>query len=223
MTRTDILNQIIARCGYTTYLEIGVQRGVNFQAIQCQTKVGVDPEPLYAPEENEVIRNLTSDAFFFMVLNRKSLIGKSKQSFDLIFIDGLHHDDQALRDFNNALKVLSPQGTIVLHDCNPPNEPCQRVPRETSEWCGDVWKAWGSIAAQNLADQAAFCIDTDYGVGVYSRHPHFDSQCRASLLHLQMATEGLQYKAWDYDFLAENRTELLNLITPEEFTKIIQS
>lgn len=212
MTRTDILNAIIQKCGYTTYLEIGVQKGVNWNAIKCEHKIGVDPEPQF---EDPFISKMTSDEFFAQPMKFQG------DGFDLIFIDGLHHADQVLRDFDNARKVISPHGTIVLHDCNPPNEESQRVPRETKEWCGDVWKAWAQIAVQNLGERAAFCIDTDYGVSVYSKHPAFESQQVATTTHLQFINEGIEVDTWDYDLLNEYRTELLNLISVDEWKKII--
>ena len=59
--RTDIINSLIQKFGYTTYLEIGVQNGVNFKRVICKYKVGVDPDPkveLYG------VYKMTSDHFF---------------------------------------------------------------------------------------------------------------------------------------------------------------
>ena len=75
---------------------------------------------------------MTSDAFFL----------QNKQLFDLIFIDGLHHSHQVLRDINNALRWLSPSGTIVLHDCNPWIEGRAEYPEPASEF---------SILPQNIS------------------------------------------------------------------------
>ena len=226
MTRTDILNAIIHKCGYTQYLEIGVQHGVNFQAIKCQYKVGVDPVPQYevdSIQEGQTFK-LTSDEFF------KRAIGISDR-FDLIFIDGLHHADQVLRDFNNAQKVLSPNGTIVLHDCHPPNEPCQRVPRETQEWCGDVWKAWVEIRKQNFkpgfVQNAMFCIDTDYGVGVYTQHTEVEIGKQALATEKEAFVSNfvrqLDFEELDYETLDFHRIELLNLISVEDWNQIINN
>ena len=66
---------------------------------------------------------MTSDAFF----------SQNNQIFDLIFIDGLHYSHQVLRDINNALRWLSPTGTIVLHDCNPSTEARAQYPQPESE------------------------------------------------------------------------------------------
>lgn len=215
MTRTDILNQIIKKCGYTTYLEIGVQYGVNFKAIDCDHKVGVDPEPLFKAEHPYTVYKETSDEYFIRW-------GKGDgQTFDLIFIDGLHHADQVLRDYQNSLKVLSPNGTIVFHDCNPPTELHQRVPRESKEWNGDVWKAWAKVVeTSRILDQESYCIDTDFGVGVISFHEELEDF--VSHNSRQLSKVPARKEAVNYKWLSGNRKEILNLISVEQWTKIIE-
>ena len=34
-------------------------------------------------------------------------IRKNKETFDIIFIDGLHHYDQVIKDINNSLNILN--------------------------------------------------------------------------------------------------------------------
>ena len=79
MTRTDIIQLLIDKIKAKSYLEIGVSGGENFQTIRCENKVGVDPE-LTSP----ATIFLTSDEFF----------KQNKDTFDVIFVDGLHHADQ---------------------------------------------------------------------------------------------------------------------------------
>ena len=61
--------------------------------------------------------------------------------YDIIFIDGLHHDYQVIRDIENSLNHLSDNGVIVCHDCLPFSEVMQRQEECYGEWTGDVWKA----------------------------------------------------------------------------------
>ena len=151
--RTEIINQLIEDNGYTSYLEIGVYDGVNFRAVKCKRKIGVDPDPKVG-----ATFRLPSDEFF--VVNRTT--------FDCIFIDGLHHADQVLRDINNSLACLNPGGTIVVHDCNPTSEAMQIVPRQQGEWTGDVWKAWQELRLTRR-DLKMWVYDIDYGVGIIQR------------------------------------------------------
>lgn len=150
MTRTSIINQYIRKYNYKSYLEIGVYDGKNFDAVKCDVKHSVDPDPKTRPTHR-----MTSDVFFHMW---------GDINYDLIFLDGLHHCDQVIRDIDNALACLSPGGTIIVHDCNPTTEIMQRVPRETGIWTGDVWRAW--MHFRKRTDLEMFVYDCDYGVGV---------------------------------------------------------
>jgi predicted O-methyltransferase YrrM len=48
---------------------------------------------------------------------KKKLFAKNTKKFDIVFVDGLHIEEQSTKDIHNALKVLNENGTIVVHDC----------------------------------------------------------------------------------------------------------
>jgi len=125
---TQLLNSLIERNNLKSYLEIGVQDPANnFDKIKCEMKHGVDPEV-----DGCRISKVGSDEYFSIM--------QEEIKFDLIFIDGLHHEAQVKRDFENSLRCLNENGFIVLHDCLPTNEAGTKVPRETKVWWGDVYK-----------------------------------------------------------------------------------
>ncbi|MBM3297270.1 MAG: class I SAM-dependent methyltransferase [Candidatus Aminicenantes bacterium] len=138
---------------------------------------------------------MTSDEFF----------AANKSSFDLIFIDGLHHRDQVERDILNALAVLNPGGTIVVHDCNPGDESMQVVPQSQEEWTGDVWKAWVKLRATRF-DLRMFVVDVDYGCGVIRRRKPDTMRTRGDM----------PYAVFD-----KNRRDLLNLIDVSDFLRCL--
>ena len=70
-TRADVINFYAKKIGAKSYLEIGVQTGATFHAVQIDHKVGVDPDP-----HSEATIHTTSDLFF-------SLNG---EKFDIIFV-----------------------------------------------------------------------------------------------------------------------------------------
>jgi hypothetical protein len=152
MTRTELINYLIAKHGYTSYLEIGIYDGINFSHIKCRVKVGVDPD-----RKTRATIKKTSDEFFRV----------NRQKFDLIFIDGLHYAQQVIRDINNSLGAISEGGTIVVHDCNPTTYEMQAVPRTQGIWTGDVWRAW--VYMRRRSDLSMYVIDTDYGCGIIRR------------------------------------------------------
>lgn len=176
-----LFNTLIEKYGYTSYLEIGQGMAENnLNWIKCRIRIGVDPDPVC-----NAAYCLPSDEFFRI----------NRETFDLIFIDGLHHADQAYRDIINALKILNQNGTIVVHDCNPFNEGMQMVPRSQDIWTGDVWKAWVRLRSER-SDLEMFVVDNDSGFGVI----------RPGIQKTISVPESLTYQ-----YLSERREYLLNL------------
>ena len=193
MKRTHVINRIIEKFKYKTYLEIGVKNPAkNFDRIRITQKDGVDP----SWRRNPVAGNkyeITSDKFF----------RKFHRSYDIIFIDGLHHHIQTDKDFHNSLSCLNQNGTIVLHDCNPTTKVMQDQPRTVSVWTGDVWKTILKLRCSNPNIQI-FTVDTDYGCCVIRRG-------QQKILKLNPA------KCLEWDFFEKNKKKILNLISIEEF------
>lgn len=195
--RYDLINHLIKNNGFKRYLEIGVFKGDNIGKIDIDHKDGVDPgaEGEFSDFTNYA---MTSDDYFESI--------SDDVKYDIIFIDGLHHSDQVDKDIENSLKHLNEGGYILLHDCNPPLEDMQRVPRETDFWNGDVWK---SVVRLRCTDPnlEINVVDTDWGVGVVRR----GSQELYSKVQLSDCLE------WNY--FDNNRDELLNIISVDEFYK----
>lgn len=201
MTRSEIIQYLIDQYFLTSYIEVGTQRKINnFDKIKCEFKTSVDPDP-----NSDADHKMTSDEFFkrYDRTIRLSFMIKAMNKVDLVFIDGLHESEQASRDVENALSFLSPRGFIVMHDCNPPSELVQRVPRESKQWTGDVWKSFVKLRERD--DLVMHVVDTDWGCGIIQKGK------QEPLNRL----ESLQYSNLD-----KNRQTWLNLITPGEFISI---
>jgi predicted O-methyltransferase YrrM len=191
MNRIDIINKLIEKKGYKSYLEIGVQNGASFNQVKCKDKVGVDPDINVKQYVNDCLI-MTSDDFF----------AQNKRNFDIVFIDGLHEFKQVYTDIINALKILNKGGTIVCHDMLPPDELHQRVPRPQPSWTGDGWKAW-VILRGTRSDLQMYVVDTDYGCGVIQRGQQ----------------ELISYGKLTYDWFVRNR-EKMRIISGEDFNLI---
>jgi hypothetical protein len=196
MTRTEIINTLIRSKHYRSYLEIGVGDGANFNGVIAPDKTGVDPDPV-----TPATIRANSDRFF----------AENGRGFDLIFIDGLHEREQVTRDIDNSLKYLRVGGTIILHDCNPPDEKVQLMPKpnDTSPWTGDVWKAIAGLR-MHRPNLSVYVIDTDWGCGVVSPG--------SQRLFPSHPIESLTYK-----FLEIHRQSLLNLVSPDVWYSIVRS
>ena len=59
MKRWDIINELIKQNGYSRYLEIGYGDGQTFKNVDCNYKIGVDPNP-----HSKCDHITTSDEFF---------------------------------------------------------------------------------------------------------------------------------------------------------------
>jgi predicted O-methyltransferase YrrM len=125
------------------YLEIGCDRDDVFRAVPARRKVGVDPV------RGGTVR-ATSDDYF----------RTSRETFDVVYIDGLHTYEQVRRDVVNALDRVAPGGWIVLHDMLPHDWVEAHVPRVTPDsWTGDVWKAAFDMQATPGLDFRIVLID----------------------------------------------------------------
>lgn len=187
MNRIEIINGLIAKNNYKSYLEIGVQAGHCFAAIECDNKTGVDPDTGSAATEH-----ITSDEFF----------KGSKKKFDIIFIDGLHHSDQVKKDIENSLKALSKGGTIVMHDCLPTSKRMQEIPlREQDEWTGDTWRAFLDYRI-NRSDLEMCVVNCDWGCGIIK--PGY--QETVNIGH-----------APTYEQFQENKMRWMSIVSPEQF------
>jgi hypothetical protein len=129
-----------------------VEYGYTYSNTHFIVKMGVDPDPKCSYPN---IKKCLSDEFFLKRTNEKKGkdLGKieDKDKYDVIFIDGMHHSENVLRDFNNSVNVLSKGGFLFLDDILPLNYNEQlKIPRlhhyengilkYGEEWTGDVWK-----------------------------------------------------------------------------------
>jgi len=176
LNRTTIIQRLIEKHGYQTYIEIGAERGINFFQIEAPLKIGVDPSDkmiLGGLEDNanEKFFIMTSDEFF---LNPPEEI--LTKGIDIAFIDGLHTYKQSLKDVENVLKYLNPDGVIVMHDCLPDSESAAALSLEEAKkhpdfrgfWTGDVYKTIIHLRSTR-DDLFVFVIDTDWGVGIIKK------------------------------------------------------
>jgi len=196
--RHEVIQALINKIEAKSYLEIGIGNAKGFKKRKCSHKVSVDPcvsdGAKLLKESDMPTYKMESDKFF----------AQNKESFDVIFIDGLHIADQVKKDIINSLNFLNHGGFIVCHDMSPITKDMQSVPKANvgPGWTGDCWKAWVNIRSHN-PNLKMFVVDTDLGCGVIQRGAQ-------ELLDLK----GLELT---YENLNRNRKEWLNLISVEDF------
>lgn len=202
MKRHDVLNWFIEQFDYTRYLEIGCAGNATFRRVKARCKTGVDPH-------RGGTHRMTSDTFF-----REG----HAQTYDLVFVDGLHHREQVVKDVLNARDSLQGGGTIVLDDCRPREESHQLVkgpdghpilsPPSRGPWTGDVWKA--VVDLRRLPDLDVCVLDVGWGYGIVKNRPNTKQ--------LQEATDPL-----DWPRYREQHPDLLRLMDWDEVKQFLAS
>jgi len=188
--RWNIIDYLIKKNNYKSYLEIGCDKNQLFSKVNIQDKIGVDPV------SGGNVRK-TSDQFFL----------ENQKKFDIIFIDGLHVYRQVKKDILNSINCLNKNGIVLVHDCMPDSLSKQAVPRYKMQWNGDVWKA--IVDLRQNKDLNIFTCEIDQGIGIIK------NDINSSVLRLEKPVEKLKFKDYFYNY--KNYMRVINL---SEFKKI---
>lgn len=150
-SRLDLVNFACKVTNANSYLEIGCNTNEVFDRVLCPNKTGVDPR-------RGGTHRMTSDEFF----------SSNKETFDVIFIDGLHYYEQVKKDFENSINVLNNKGVIIFHDMFPSLERWVVVPEPEDLisygcWMGDVWRMGFDLIAMDNISFKLVMIDNGCG------------------------------------------------------------
>jgi len=120
------------------YLQIGIDDIETFENTHFINKKGIHELNCY-------------DNKHIIVSNSNDYFKNYSHLYDIIFIDGLHHCQQIITDFNNSINNLNKNGTIILDDIIPFHHDEQmKMPISYTytnnslisnvPWTGEVWK-----------------------------------------------------------------------------------
>ena len=191
MKRFDLINFLIERYKYQSYLEIGLDGSKCYSQVKCHSKMSVDPKK-GATKKGKHYRMRSNDFF-----------EQNKYTYDIIFVDGLHTYPQSLADVNNSLKILNAGGVVVTHDCNPKSAAAAQEDKTCGTWNGTVWQAYAHLRATR-EDLNMHVVNIDHGCGVIHRGK-------------QKLYTG-PYET--YGDLVEHRNDILKLISFEQLEKM---
>lgn len=163
------------------YLEIGVHSGETFGPLRAGRKVAVDPAFRFdtaataQADATAEFHELPSDAYF-------RGLAPGAPPFDVVFIDGLHTFEQALRDLLNALGRVRHDSVVIVDDVLPSGYFASlpdlslferlhaAVPDTPAAWMGDVYRLVYFIAAF-LPDWSYATVAENHGQLVMWREP----------------------------------------------------
>ncbi|MGB3514316.1 MAG: glycosyltransferase 61 family protein [Microcoleaceae cyanobacterium] len=181
ISRSDRLNKLASINQSSRYLEIGVSKGITFNAVNITNKVAVDPQfrlnkNKYATEK-VVFLEVSSDEFF------RSYTEKFKP-FDLIYLDGLHTFEQIFRDFCASVACGHSKTIWLIDDTCPGSyaqaqaslNRCRQIQKFSGEkdgsWMGDVFKVVAAI--HDFFPQYSFATFPHHGQTVVWHQPRTD-------------------------------------------------
>jgi len=189
MESHSIFNDFLRNRKDPRYLEIGVLCGWTFFEVDAWLKVGVDPIPQFdlrnyygAYYEARVrgkemfVYPYSSDDFF-----AKKIVGFD--SFDLIFVDGMHEHLQCWRDMRNGMTLLKDDGLMYVHDVNPKDSLAvtpfselyaeHLIIKDSREWNGDIYKCLVWLDA--IKAKYSTILDVSEGLAVLPKQTLPDS------------------------------------------------
>ncbi len=166
----DLINRLLKNAGisFFKYESVGANGAIQIGLNATNTLPGDMPS-----NESSEFYYETSDLFF---AQHAPLLFKDTP-VDVAFVDGLHTYQQTYLDVANVLDLISEDGVILMHDCNPPTEASafpapsweeaskMQIPGWDGRWCGDVWKSIVRLRATR-SDLRVFVLDCDFGIGV---------------------------------------------------------
>ena len=140
------INHLAQKMQARRYLEIGVNLGDTFLAVEIADRTAVDPAFRFDWQAHQnadtAFHPVPSDAYFL----------DCDKTFDVVFLDGLHVFAQTFRDLCNALMVTHERSLILIDDTLPddiysswPHPRESRAFRRAAggrggSWHGDVFK-----------------------------------------------------------------------------------
>lgn len=138
------------------YLEIGVRYGDSLKLANCPA-IGIDPvRTVRALRSNESHWTMTSDEFFSRDWVSGYLAGFE---IDLIYVDGMHLYEYALRDFINVARYANERTVVVFDDTHPYNSAIATRAQPPGDWTGDVWKTMDIIQNASRLELSTAQVD----------------------------------------------------------------
>jgi hypothetical protein len=170
-TKAALINRISRNRGYRSYLEICTANTGNRYSEIDRSILRDSYRLMYWKHDGHSDLNTIDFATTgFDTTECIREIRARQLRFDIILVDAWHEYDTAVRDLGDALSLLQPRGTLVVHDCLPPSEALASPIYRAGEWCGVTYKAYLDfvIARPELEYRT---VDIDFGCGVIRSRP----------------------------------------------------
>lgn len=141
-------------------------------------------------------------------------LDRRRARYDVILVDSFHDYECSRRDLELAFRLLSENGTIVVHDVLPPAGGSIISPSFVpGAWCGLTFIAFVDFLMQ---ERPVFStVDCDYGCGIVMRTRGKDVPGHLSAEWQEARRDPEEA----FRFLSRHRASLLNLQSARDFVK----
>ena len=167
----DLINELVAIHGYRSYLEICTYTTGRLYGDLDRGPFTISHRLMYrCPEGYDDglpidFRSATSE-----IDTQLTALRASGVTYELILVDPFHDYEQSLRDLRAVRGLLTQKGTIVVHDCRPPDRELASPEFLVGAWCGVTYKAYLDFMLES--GDLRFCtVDVDHGCGIIRRRP----------------------------------------------------
>jgi hypothetical protein len=215
-TKYDIINWFGNHYNYSSYLEISVLttggffNKVNdliFKRKECLNYYVKELDDLYAdPQRGMPLDHDFKTQPFGYGFDK---LAKRSEKFDVILVDSFHTVEYTMRDLEASIRLISPKGVIVVHDCYPENQSLIG-PWKQGSWCGQTYEGYVRFIAAH-SEYENYVFDVDYGCGIIRPWKH-NKEDLLSELDLSRLSDWFYY--WS------NSEQLLNLKSIASFESI---
>ena len=221
LRKYEVINTLARRFRFTRFLEISTPTtGLTYREALENPDFELCDRLVYNCPETHTdglpIDFRTASDVSYEVTRTMFTAGGELPLYDIIFVDPFHTYRCTNTDLTGAWLLLRPGGMMVVHDCNPPGPELCSPEYVRGAWCGLTFQAYVDFILSGVA-MNVFTVDSDFGVGIVhkpigtvTREPPRDL-----LLHdwsIARDDAHLRYACFD-----KHRSELLNLITEEQF------
>ena len=139
----DLINELVAIHGYRSYLEICTYTTGRLYGDLDRRFFTISHRLMYrCPEGYDDGLPIDFRSASSEIATQLTALRASGVTYDLILVDPFHDYEQSLRDLRAARSLLTAKGTIVVHDCRPPDRELASPEFLVGAWCGVTYKAY---------------------------------------------------------------------------------
>src|SRR5664279_1090533 len=142
-TKVDLINELSAIHGYRKYLEICTPTTGNMYSAIDRARYPTCHRLMYrCPSGFNNGLPIDFRSSNLDISECVKAVRARELKYDVILVDSFHEYEPSARDLREAVNLLNPAGTIIVHDCFPRDATVAVPEYIDGPWCGVTYKAY---------------------------------------------------------------------------------